>query len=163
MKRKQLARIDLSNPDKPKIIFNAGIKAFNNDLRDFKNQSKVWIQIESYSPIRSLEQNSFFHVICKEIADETGNDFDKVKLTLKALYAKKQMEDPNGEPMWNKETGEPLEYVQDTSDMSTSEMASLITKSIAFALEYFNMVIENINEQGALKFKNYPQLNRENI
>lgn len=163
MKRKQLARIDLSNPDKPTIKFNNGNKAFLDDLRAFKDQSKCWIHIESYSPLRSLEQNSFFHVICKEISDDTGQDFDKVKSTLKMLYARKQMEDDNGELLWNKETGEPLEYIQDTSDMNKMEMADLITKSIAFALEYFGIVIENINEQGALKFTDYPQLNRQNI
>jgi len=160
MKRKQLARIDLSNPDKPTFIFNAGNKAFLNDIRAFKNQSRCWVQIESYSPIRSLEQNSFFHVICKEISDDTGQDFDKVKSTLKMLFARKQMEDAEGEPLWNKETGEPLEYIQDTSDMSKEEMAVFITKCIAFALEYFGIVIENINEQGALKFNNYPTINK---
>jgi hypothetical protein len=158
MKRKQLARIDLSNPDKPTIRFNNGNKAFLEDLRAFKDQSKCWILIESYSPLRSLEQNSFFHVICKEISDDTGQDFDKVKSTLKMLYARKQMEDDNGEPLWNKETGEPLEYIQDTSDMNKMEMADLITKSIMFAQEYFGIVIENINEQGALKFTDYPTI-----
>lgn len=163
MKRKQLARIDLSNPDKPTFIFNAGNKAFLNDIKAFKHQSKVWVQIESYSPIRSLEQNSFFHVICKEISEETGQDAEVVKSTLKMMFARKQVEDANGEPLWNKENGEPIEYIQDTSDMSKMEMADLITKSIAFALEYFNMVIQNENEQVPLKFNDYPQINRNEI
>lgn len=158
MKRKQLARIDLSNPDKPRFIFNAGNKAFLRDIAAFKDGSKCWVQIESYSPIRSLEQNSFFHVICKEISDETGQDAEVVKSTLKTMFARKQVEDSNGEPLWNKETGEPIEYVQDTSDMNKMEMADLITKSIAFALEYFGMVIQNENEQVPLKFNNYPTI-----
>lgn len=79
------------------------------------------------------------------------------------MFARKQVEDSNGEPLWNKETGEPIEYVQDTSDMNKMEMADLITKSIAFAFEYFGMVIQNENEQVPLKFNNYPTLNRENI
>ena len=41
--------------------------------------------------------------------------------------------------------------------------SDLITKSIAFALEYFNMVIQNENEQVPLKFNDYPQINRNEI
>lgn len=153
MKRKQLARIDLSNPDKPTFIFNAGNKAFLSDIRDFKDGSKVWVIIEKYHAQRSLSQNSFFHVICNEISQETGQEHEVVKSTLKMMFARKQMENSDGEPLWNKETGEPIEYIQDTSEMNKMEMMDLINKSIDFALEYFGILIENINEQVELKFK----------
>ena len=57
MKRKQLAKIDLSNPDKPTLKLSSN-KSFLSDLKDFKHEEGVWVQIESYSPKRSLNQNS---------------------------------------------------------------------------------------------------------
>lgn len=150
MKRKQLAKIDLSNPDRPKVEF-ANLKAFQGDLLDFNDEAKVYITIETYYRKRTLNQNNYFHLICSMIGDETGQDLESVKSTIKLLYARKPVLDKNGEQLWNIETGEPLEYVQDTRDMTTVEMVDLCEKARMFALDYFGIVVPLPNEQVELK------------
>lgn len=152
MKRKQLARIDLSDPNKPRLIYDA--KSMKEDLKAFKNEERVWVTVERYYRKRTGSQNSLFHVYITEIANETGQDFEDVKSTVKLLYARKPVLDKDGMEIFNEETGERLEYVQDTSKMTTVEMADLTEKTRMFALEYFGILLELPDEQVELRFKN---------
>ncbi len=152
MKRKQIARVDLSNPDKPKLIYD--VKLMKEDLKLFNDGQRVYFIIETYYRKRTGAQNSLFHVYCQEIADETGQDLEAVKSTVKMLYARKPVLDKDGQEMFNIETGEMLEYVQDTSAMNTVEMATLTEKTRMFAIEYFGIILELPDEQINLKFKN---------
>jgi len=118
----------------------------------FKDGERVTVEVKTRRKPRSLSQNSLFHVYCQEIADETGNDMESVKATLKALYARKPLLDKEGEPIYNKATGEPAEYVQDTRDMSTIEMAELTEKTRVFAMDFLNIVLPLPEEQKQIKF-----------
>lgn len=152
MKRKSLARIDLSDPSKPKLDFNS-LKSFQNDIKDFKHDQRVWVTLETYYKTRTSAQNSLFHVYCQEIADETGQDLDTVKATVKAMYAQKPLLDKDGEPIVNKATGDVAMYIQDTRDMNTVEMATLTEHVRMFALEFFGIVLTLPEEQMQLKYK----------
>lgn len=152
MKRKQLARIDLSG-EKPRLKFINGTRAFLDDLKDFHDEDRVWVEVSTYRRSRSLSQNALFHVYLSEIANETGQDLETVKSTVKLLYARKPLLDLNGNEMFNEQTGERLEFVQDTSKMTTVEMAELTENTRMFALEFFGITLESANEQTQLKFK----------
>lgn len=152
MKRKQIARIDLSDPNSPKLKYDA--KLMKEDLKAFKGGERVTITIERYYRKRTLQQNNLFHLYCGAIADDTGQDLEDVKSTVKLLYARKLVLDKDGNEMFNIETGEVLEYVQDTSKMNTVEMADLTEKTRMFALEYFNIHLELPDEQVELRFRN---------
>ena len=152
MKRKSLARINLSDPSKPKLDFSS-LKSFQNDIKDFKHNQRVWVTLETYYKTRTSAQNSLFHVYCQEIADETGQDLDTVKATVKAMYAQKPLLDKDGEPIVNKATGDVAMYIQDTRDMNTVEMATLTEQVRMFALEFFGIVLTLPEEQMQLKYK----------
>lgn len=151
MKRKQIGVIDRSNPEDP-FIKLSNEKSFKQDLSDFKDGQRVWIEVSTYYRKRTIEQNGLFHVYCQEIADYTGQDMESVKSTVKLLYARKPLLDKDGQEQFNMVTGELLEYVQDTSDMSTVEMALLIDNTIMFAQDFFGIVLTEPDQQKALKF-----------
>ena len=152
MKRKSLGRIDLSDPEKPKINF-VDLKHFRAALSNFKHDQRVYIHIETYYRKRTPEQNSLFHVYCTEIADETGQDMETVKSTVKLLYARKPLLDKDGNEQFNPLTGEILEYVQDTSDMNTVEIGKLIDNTVMFAQDFFGIILTPVGETSELRFK----------
>lgn len=151
MKRKSLARVNLTDPSKPKLDFNS-LKSFQSDIADFKDGARVWISIETYYKTRTSAQNSLFHVYCQEIADYSGQDLETVKSTVKAMYAQKALLDKDGEPIVNEATGDVAMYIQDTSRMNTIEMAELTENTRLFAMEYFGIVLTLPEEQMKIKY-----------
>lgn len=118
------------------------------ELREaFGNHEKVTIEVKSRRKPRSLRQNNLFHAYCGIIADETGNSLERVKSTLKLMYCKKPFLDVNGDEITDKNTGEVLTYIQDTSDMSTIEMATLTEQTRLFAQDWFNIYCPLPEEQ----------------
>ncbi len=122
-------------------------------INAFSFDEKVTVTVKTRRKPRSLAQNSLFHAYCGIIADETGNSLESVKSTLKMIYAQKPMLDKEGEVIYNKDTGEQLNYIQDTSSMNTEEMFILTENTRAFALEWFGMNLPLPDEQETLKFK----------
>lgn len=152
MKKKSLGRVNLSDPSKPRIDLLSR-KGFEDDLRLFKDQQRVYLIVETYYPKRSLAQNSLFHLWCEEISTESGQDLEDVKSTLKTMFAQYPLLDKDGEEQFNPSTGEKLMFVKDTSAMNKSEMADLMEKTQLFALEFWNMTLVSANDQSELKFK----------
>lgn len=152
MKRRQLARVDLSDPSKPKLVYD--VKLMKEDLKLFKDGQRVYLTLETYYRKRTLEQNNLFHLYCSQIAEDTGQDLEAVKSTVKLLYARKPLLDKDGQEQFNVATGELLEYVQDTSSMNTVEMADLTEKTRMFAMEFFGIYLELPEQQVELRFKN---------
>lgn len=133
---------------------------FNNetyvyrDLKEaFKDGTKVTVEIKSRRKPRSLDQNAYLHLCLGMIADETGNSLDRVKLTLKAMYAKKPMLDKEGDPIYDKASGETVMYIQDTSDMNTLEAFEFTENVRMFAQDFCNLILPLPDEQIDLKFK----------
>lgn len=151
MKRKQLAKIDLSNPDKPTLKLSSN-KSFLSDLKDFKHEERVWVQIESYRKIRSLEQNKVLHWYINEISEETGQDADDIKDVLKKKFLTVALLDKDGEIMADN-NGEVLERVKNTSELNTVEFNEFTEKIRLFAQEFLSIYLPLPNEAVELKFK----------
>lgn len=129
------------------IMFTNETYVYQEIKLAFGDGDKVSVEIKSRRKPRSLKHNSLFHAYCGIIADETGNSLEAVKSTLKAIYCKKPFVDIHGDEIYNKDTGELLTYVQDTSDMSTIEMATLTEQTRMFALEWFGIDLPLPEEQ----------------
>jgi len=155
MKRKQLARIDLSNPDKPKIIFNS-TKAFKEDLTAFKDGAKIWVEVRTYSPQRSLSQNSYLHVIFGIIADEIGIELEEAKWLLKEKFLRVPLTDKHGNEVHEK--GDIQFRVKDTSELSKTDMISFIDQIYRWSLEFLNVDLPKPLEQQELPINNYPTI-----
>jgi len=153
MKRKSLGRIDLSDPEKPKVNF-VDLKHMRSVISEFKDQSRVWVEFSTYYRKRTVEQNSLFHVYAQCIADDTGQELESVKATLKMLYCRKPLLDKEGHEQFNIQTGELLEYVEDTSNLSTVEMGKLIDNTVMFAQDFFGIILTPVGETSELRFKN---------
>lgn len=147
MKRKQLARIDLSNPDKPTLKFNSK-SAFLSDLKDFKHEQRVYVEIRTYSPQRSLSQNSYLHVIFGIIAEEIGIELEEAKWLLKEKFLRVPLTDKHGNEIH--ENGDIQFKVRDTSDLNKVEMIEFIDKIYRWSLEFLNVTLPAPNEQQAL-------------
>lgn len=107
------------------------------DLKSaFGDNEKVTVEIKTRRKPRSLPQNNYLHMCLQMIADETGNSLEAVKLTLKAMYAKKPLLDKEGEPICDVESGEIAYTVQDTKDMSTIEAAEFTENVRMFARDF---------------------------
>lgn len=113
----------------------------------FTDGEKVTVEIKTRRKPRSLAANAYLHMVLQMIADETGNDLDSVKTTVKALYAKKPLLDKEGEPIYDKITGEQAMYVQDTRDMSSIEAFEFTERVRMFAADFCGMIIPLPEEQ----------------
>ena len=110
------------------------------------------VEIKRYRKPRSQPQNAYLHGILipcfREALNEAGydevKDNEQAKLLIKTMFLKRIVT--------NKETGEVLEYVQDTSALNTLEMATLYEEVWKFTSEHFNYVIPSPNSQAALNF-----------
>jgi hypothetical protein len=124
------------------------------DLKDaFPDGAKITVEIKTRRKPRSLNQNAYLHMGIQMIADETGNDAEVVKSTLKAMYAKKPLLDKEGEPIIDQTTGEAAYYIQDTRDMSTVEMMEFTENMRIFGMEFCGIVIPLPEENIKLNFK----------
>lgn len=158
MKRKQLARIDLSNPDKPSIKFNSK-SAFLSDLKDFKHEQRVWVIIEKYHAQRSLSQNSLLHLWLGIIAEEMGvDDIEEPKYFLKEKFLKVPLTDKNGNELAD-ENGEIIMVVKDTSALNKLEFGEFMDKVYRWSLDFLNCSLPLPEQQQELPINNYPTIN----
>jgi len=126
-------------------------------LRDiaesFEDKDKVTITIKSRRKPRSLKQNAYMHMCMQMIADETGNSLERVKSTLKAMYAKKPLLDKEGEQIFDPTTGEAVFYIQNTSDFSTIEAFEFTENVRMFAQDFCNLYVPLPDENIELPLK----------
>lgn len=151
MKRRQIARVDLSNPEKPKLVYD--VKAFRSDIKDFKHDARVWIQIESYSPKRSLEQNSLLHIWLTILAEEIGIEIEDIKHLLKEKFLREPLKDKHGNEVAD-EQGELQFKIRDTSSLSKAEMSSFMDKVFMWSQSFLNVHLPQPLEQMPLNFDN---------
>jgi len=144
MKRRQLAKVEHKN-GKPTIVFNSKV-SFLSDLSDFKEGSRIWVQLESYSPLRSLKQNSLLHIWITILADELGYEMDEMKRLLKEKFAKYPILNKHGEEMCD-ENGEVMISVKDTSDMNKEQMSSFMDKIYRWAIDFNGTVLPQPQDQ----------------
>lgn len=124
------------------IMNKSAVKRMFDQLQD----GRYLASIESKNK-RSLNQNAYLHgVLIPEFRfalnsvgyDEVKTDA-QAKEIMKAMFCKRQVT--------NKETGEVLEYIQNTSDMTREEMGILYDEVVKFCAENMNYIIPLPNEQ----------------
>lgn len=124
------------------IINPKPVRKLFNSLKD----GKYNVEISKISR-RSNQQNRYLHgVLIPEFRralnsvgyDEVKDD-EQAKEIMKQMFLKRQVV--------NKDTGEVLEYVQQTRDMTKEENNILIEEVIKFAAENMNYQIPYPNEQ----------------
>jgi hypothetical protein len=95
---------------------------------------------------RSLNQNSYLHgVLFPELSKAfTEQGYEPMNPEIAKLVAKKMF---MTRYTINPNTGQGVEYVQDTSDASTIEINEFIEAVIRFAAEHLNYIIPMPNEQ----------------
>ncbi len=121
-----------------KFIFSAWAKARIAELPDDQEYS---FEIKRYKKPRSLPQNAYLHGVLipcfREALNQVG--YDEVKTDEQAKQIIKNMFLKTS--VTNHETGEVLEYVKDTSELNTEEMAILYEDVWKFAAEHLSYVI----------------------
>ncbi len=135
------------------IIFPNDTYVYRELKAAFSDGDKVTIEVKSRRKPRSLAQNNYLHMALQMIADETGNSLQAVKTTLKLMYAKVPLLDREGEPVYNKDTGEQAFYVQDTRDMSTVQAMAFADNVRVFAMDFCNLIIPLPSEQIDMNIK----------
>ena len=153
MQKRNLAIINLSDPTKPKLDFLSK-KNFLNDLKDFKDKDRVWIVIEKYYAKRSLKQNNLLHLYLSEIAKETGMQLEQIKDALKKKFLTVALTTKDGEIIADKESGEVLERVRGTSELTVVEFMEFTDNVRIFAMEFLGIYLPLPDEQTELKLNN---------
>lgn len=111
-----------------------------NRLMDlFEDGIKVTVTIENFKRKRSLSQNNYLHFIIQIIADETGEETDRLKEAFKARFGlAEDITDKSGNILCD-EQGEVLQRLKSTSDYTTSEMTDFIDKIRLWAQDFLSI------------------------
>lgn len=125
-------------------------QVFRKNLEGLKD-GRYSVKIERKNK-RSTNQNAYIHgVLFPEVMNglrEAG--FDEVKtpedakVVCKSLFLKRNLV--------NKETGEVIEFIKDTHELTTVEMGEFIEDVIRWGSEYLNYQIPYPNEKITLNF-----------
>jgi hypothetical protein len=153
MQKRNLAIVNLSDPTKPKLDFLSK-KNFLEDLKDFKDKDRVWIVIEKYYTKRSLKQNNLLHLYLSEIAKETGMQMEQIKDALKKKFLTVALTTKDGEIVADKESGEVLERVRGTSELTVVEFMEFTENVRIWAMEFLGLYLPSPDEQTELKLNN---------
>jgi hypothetical protein len=154
MQKRNLAIINLSDPLKPKLDFLSK-KAFIDDLKDFNDKDRVWIVVEKYYPKRSLKQNNLLHLYLSEIAKETGAQLEQIKDALKKKFLSVPLTTKDGEIVADKSSGEVLERVRGTSELTVVEFMEFTENVRIWAAEFLGIYLALPEEQVELNFRNH--------
>ena len=153
MQKKNLAIVNLSDPTKPKLDFLSK-KNFLEGLKDFKDKDRVWITVERYYVKRSLKQNNLLHVYLTEIAKETGMSLEQIKEALKKKFLTVPLTTKDGEIIADKTTGEVLERVRGTSELTVVEFMEFTDNVRLWSAEFLGIYLPLPEEQTELKLNN---------
>lgn len=152
MQKRNLAIVNLTDHTKPKLDFLSK-KNFLEDLKDFKDKDRVWIVIEKYYAKRSLKQNNLLHLYLSEIAKETGMQLEQIKDALKKKFLTVALTTKDGEIIADKESGEVLERVRGTSELTVVEFMEFTDNVRLWSAEFLGLILPLPEEQVELKFK----------
>jgi hypothetical protein len=153
MQKRNLAIVNLSDPKKPKLDFLSK-QNFINDIKDFNDKDRVWIVVEKYYSKRSLKQNNLLHLYLSEIAKETGMQLEQIKDALKKKFLTVALTTKDGEIVADKESGEVLERVRGTSELTVVEFMEFTDNVRVWAMEFLGIYLPLPEEQTELKLKN---------
>lgn len=154
MQKRNLAIINLSDPNIPKLDLLSK-KSFTEDLKGFKNKDRVWIVVETYYPKRSLKQNNLLHLYLSEIAKETGAQLEQIKDALKKKFLTVPLTTNDGEIIADKSSGEVLERVKGTSELTVIEFMEFTENVRLWAMDFLGLYLSLPEEQVELNLKNH--------
>ena len=130
-------------------VINGNLKRNRNLLIDaihsFEGQN-VTVTIQKTKKTRSNPQNAFYHGVVIPIMQQCLKDAgylmtnESVHEMLKLRFLKESI-------LVNEETGEYLERIKSTTELSTTDFMQYIMEIQKFAIEYFNTEIPNPNEE----------------
>jgi hypothetical protein len=116
-----------------------------NALEKFEGQ-EVILTIQKAKKSRSNPQNSFYHGVVIPIMQQALKDAgylmtnESVHDMLKLRFLKESI-------LVNEESGEYIERIKSTTELTTTQFAEYILDIQKFAVEYFNVQIPNPNEE----------------
>jgi hypothetical protein len=116
-----------------------------NALETFEGQ-EVILTIQKAKKRRSNPQNSFYHGVVIPIMQQALKDAgylmtnESVHDMLKLRFLKESI-------LVNEESGEYIERIKSTTELTTTQFAEYILDIQKFAVEYFNVQIPNPNEE----------------
>ena len=152
MQKRNLAIVNLDDPARPKLDF-VSKKAFLSDLKDFTHKDRVWITVEKYYSKRSNKQNNLLHVYFSEIAKETGMELNQIKDALKKKFLTVALTTKDGEIMADRESGEVMERVRGTSELTVTEFMEFTENVRIWSAEFLGLHLPLPEEQVELRFK----------
>lgn len=135
--------------DKGNHKFSGSKEWIKSMLKRLEPGEYIW-EIKRYRKPRSHQQNAYLHGVLipcfREALNSVGYDEvktdEQAKLIIKSMFLKRSVA--------NIETGEVIEYIQDTSALNTFEMATLYEDVWKFASEHLNYVIPGPGQQSEL-------------
>lgn len=113
--------------------------------------TELEILIRKKKKKRTLPQNALFHVYVDIISKEIGMSREWVKNHLKEKFLTVTAKNICGEILINKQTGEVMTEVRDTSSLTISEMIEFCENIRIYVMD-FGIYLEKPNEQGELTF-----------
>lgn len=124
-----------------KFIFSGSKKWMEMRLAELPDDVEYSWEVKRYKKPRSLPQNAYLHSVLIPCFHEALNQvgYDEVRTDEQAKQIIKNMFLKTS--VVNHETGEALEYVKDTHDLTTEEMSILWEDVWKFASEHLNYVI----------------------
>ena len=134
-------------------VKNGSLTRNRNLIKDaiatFENKQVV-IKIEKFKKKRSTQQNRFYYGVIIPIVqnclkeaghimtNESTHDLIKLKFLKEALFV-------------NETTGEVIERIKSTTELSTSQFMDLLAEINNFTFEYFGVSLPNPNDDLTLK------------
>ena len=116
-----------------------------NALESFEGQ-EVILTIQKAKKRRSNPQNSFYHGVVIPIMQQCLKDAgylmtnESVHDMLKLRFLKESI-------LVNENTGEYIERIKSTTELTTTQFAEYILDIQKFAVEYFNVIIPDPNQE----------------
>ena len=114
---------------------------------------RLTVTLEKYIRKRSPLQNAYFHGVVLPMVSEAMTEAgwrEAVNLTWTKDFLKKEFLTRTA---FNEKTGEGVEYVKDTSALTTSEFMDFIADVQKWGSEYLNIYIPDPNEQTSLNYE----------
>lgn len=120
MKHKNIAYVDLSDPNHPKLDFKSQKQDFYKNIKSFKDGQRITVMLETYYRTRSVGQNGFYwHIFLQE-------QIECFKEYWGEVYDKDEMHEWNKANFWGEEktieaTGEVIKTPASSTKQSTVE------------------------------------------
>lgn len=109
-----------------------------SELKCFEGK-RIEITVQKLRSKRSVQQNRLYWLYATILSNEIGYSKEETHEILKFKFLKREKVD--------EASGQVLEYLKSTAELTKAEFADLISQTIQFAAENFNIVLPLPQEQ----------------